>query len=98
MPTLAAKFVHTLWIPLTALALTWALSFTPLYQQLDVLSLDKQTRLAAQQHFFQDALIIDIDDASLRAMQPYFGSWPYKRDTFALLLDYLGEMGARAVV
>jgi diguanylate cyclase (GGDEF)-like protein len=98
MLTLAAKFIHTLWIPLTALALTWALSFTPLYQQLDVLSLDKQTRLAAQQHFFQDALVIDIDDASLRAMQPYFGSWPYKRDTFALLLDYLGEMGARAVV
>lgn len=98
MFTLAAKFIHTLWIPLTALALTWALSFTPLYQQLDVLSLDKQTRLAAQQHFFQDALVIDIDEASLRAMQPYFGSWPYKRDTFALLLDYLGEMGARAVV
>lgn len=94
----AVKFVHTLWIPLAALALTWALSFTPLYQQLDVLSLDKQTRLAAQQHFFQDALVIDIDEASLRAMQPYFGSWPYKRDTFALLLDYLGEMGARAVV
>ncbi|RFC37690.1 MAG: diguanylate cyclase (GGDEF) domain-containing protein [Candidatus Nitrotoga sp. SPKER] len=93
----AAKFIHTLWIPLTALALTWALSFTPLYQQLDVFFLDKQTRLAAQQHFFQDALVIDIDDTSLRTMQPYFGSWPYKRDTFALLLDYLGEMGARAV-
>jgi diguanylate cyclase (GGDEF)-like protein len=98
MSTLAAKFVHTFWIPLIALALAWALSFTPLYQQLDVLSLDKQARLAAQQHFFQDALVIDIDDASLRAMQPYFGSWPYKRDTFVLLLDYLGEMGARAVV
>jgi len=94
----AAKFIHTLWIPLTALALTWALSFTSLYQQLDVWSLDKQTRLAAQQHFFQDALVIDIDDDSLRAMKPYFGSWPYKRDTFALLLDYLGEKGARAVV
>ncbi|CAH1198324.1 putative Diguanylate cyclase [Candidatus Nitrotoga sp. BS] len=98
MSSLAAKLVHPLWIPLTALVLAWALSFTSLYQHLDVLSLDKQTRLAAQQHFFQDALVIDIDDASLRAMQPYFGPWPYKRDTFALLLDYLGEMGARAVV
>lgn len=68
MSTLAAKLVHALWIPLTALVLAWALSFTSLYQHLDVLSLDNQTRLAAQQHFFQDALVIDIDDASQRAM------------------------------
>ncbi len=98
MSTLIAKLTHVLWIPLTALALAWALSFTPLYQRLHALTLDSQAHLVAQQHFFQDALVIDIDDSSLRAMQPFFGSWPYKRDTYALLLDYLGEMGAHAVV
>lgn len=87
-----------LWIPLAALTLTWALSFSPLYQRLDALALDAQTRLTAPPHYFQDALVIDIDDASLRALQPNFGSWPYQRGTFALLLDYLGEMGVRAVV
>ena len=43
-------------------------------------------------------LLIDLDDPSLQALAPFFGSWPYARDTYALLIDYLGEMGAQAVV
>ena len=97
MPTRLERLQRVLWIPVTAVALAWALSLTPLYQRLDILSMDGQMRVAAREHFFQDALVVDIDDASLRALQPFFGSWPYKRDTYALLLDYLGEMGARTV-
>ena len=95
---LALQHWHMLWIPLTALALTGILSLLPLFQRLDTMALDAQTRLTAQQHYFQEALVIDIDDASLRILRPYFGSWPYNRDTYALVLDYLGEMGAKTVV
>jgi diguanylate cyclase (GGDEF)-like protein len=98
VPPQIARLSQVLWIPLAALALSWALSFTPLFQRLDALSLDAQTRLAAREHFFRDALVIDIDDASLRTLQPFFGSWPYTRDTYAVLLDYFGEQGAHAVV
>ncbi len=42
--------------------------------------------------------MIDIDDASLQALQPHFGTWPYGRDTYALVIDYLAEMGARTVI
>jgi diguanylate cyclase (GGDEF)-like protein len=92
-----AKFGNVLWIPLTALALAWAFSLTSLYQKLDALAFDAQARLVAQEHYFTDTLMIDIDDASLREMQPYLGGWPYKRDVYAMLIDYLGEMGARTV-
>ncbi len=95
---LALQYWHMLWIPLTALALTGLLSLLPLFQRLDTMALDAQTRLTAREHYFQDALVIDMDDASIRVLQPYFGSWPYNRDTYALVLDYLGEMGAKTVV
>ena len=97
VPARIARFAQILWVPLGALALAWALSLTPLYQRLDVLTLDTQTRLVAQNHYFKDALVIDIDDHSLQEMQAYFGGWPYKRDIYAMLLDYLNEMGARTV-
>lgn len=73
------------------------LSITALYKQLDALILDANLRLVADSHYFKDALVIDIDDASLQELQTYFGEWPYKRSTYALLVDYLSEMGASVV-
>ncbi len=92
-----ARCRQVLWIPVSALALAWGLNATPLVQRLEQLTLDAQLRLTAHQHHFTEALVIDIDDASLDAMKPYFGNWPYSRDTYALLVDYLNDMGARAV-
>ena len=96
--SLAIQDWRVIWIPLTALLLTGLLSYLPLLQRLDIMALDAQTRLSARSHFFNDALVVDIDDASLRTLQPYLGSWPYTRDTYALMLDYLSEMGAKTVV
>jgi diguanylate cyclase len=98
MSTIVVWLRRVLWIPLSALALAWALSSTPLLHRLEELALDAQLRLAAQEHHFTGAVVIDIDDTSLDVMKPYFGNWPYSRDTYALLVDYLSEMGARAVV
>lgn len=97
MPSLLGRFRQVAWIPFSALALAWGLSATPLLHRLEELALDAQLRLAAREHHFTEAVVIDIDDASLDAMKPYFGNWPYSRDTYALLVDYLSEMGARAV-
>lgn len=97
MSAFLTRFRQVAWIPLSALALAWGLSTTPLLHRLEELALDAQLRMAAREHHFTGALVIDIDDASLDAMKPYFGNWPYSRDTYALLVDYLSEMGARAV-
>ncbi len=43
-------------------------------------------------------VLVDIDDASLRALREPLGEWPYSRDVYALLLRYLAESGARLVV
>lgn len=97
MLALRTRMAHFAWIATIAFALGWALSLTPLFQQLEARIQDADLGLTAQPHYFRDALVIDIDDASLRAMQPVLGSWPYQRDVYAVLLDYLTEMGARTV-
>lgn len=98
MSMLMARLRALAWVPVVAVVLVVALGQTRIYQLLDALSMDAQAQLVAQAHVFNDALIIDIDDASLRELEPRFGSWPYRRDTYALLVDYLSEMGTRAVV
>ncbi|MFT7721404.1 MAG: CHASE2 domain-containing protein [Roseateles sp.] len=44
------------------------------------------------------SLVVDIDDASLRALRGSLGEWPYPRETYALMLGYLRDAGARLVV
>lgn len=90
--------VSGLWIPAAAFLLTWLISLTPPYQRLDLWLGDAQQRLVAPTIFFQDALLVDLDDTSLAQLKPYFGTWPYARDAYAVVLDYLTEMGAEAVV
>lgn len=81
-----------------ALLVAWVLSLTPPYQRLDAWLSDAQQALVASERYSDDAIVVDIDDASLRALQPQFGTWPYGRDTYALVIDYLAEMGARTVI
>ncbi|MEC5386008.1 EAL domain-containing protein [Uliginosibacterium sp. H3] len=98
MPATLNRLISLVWIPLLSLLLAAGLSLTPLFERLDALSLDTQARLVAQPHYFKDAIVIDIDDASLRELQAYFGAWPYRRDTYAKLIDFLGEQGAHVIV
>lgn len=98
MLAVPAKIVRLLWIPCLSLLLAWSVTLTPAYDRLEGWALDTQQFIAAENHFFRDALIVEIDEVSVRELQPYFGAWPYKRDAFALVLDFLGEMGAKAVV
>jgi signal transduction histidine kinase len=90
--------ISGLWVPVAAFLLTWLISLTPPYQRLDLWLGDAQQRMVAPEMFFQDALLIDLDDASLKQLKPYFGTWPYERDVYAVVLDYLSEMGAEKVV
>ena len=86
------------WVPLAALLLALLFSLTPLYQRLNLALQDLQLRWTASSQTLSDVLVVDIDDPSLRALQPYLGNWPYRRDAYALLADYLREAGAARVV
>ncbi|MBL8287182.1 MAG: CHASE2 domain-containing protein [Rubrivivax sp.] len=72
-------------------------ALTPLPASLARGALDTQLRLLAPRSASPDVLVVDIDDASLAALKPHFGSWPFKRDVYALVIEQLRELGARAV-
>ena len=86
------------WVAPLALLLAWLLSLTPLFQRLSLALLDSQMQLASREAPRGDVAVVDIDDASIRSLQAQLGPWPYRRDTHALLADYLLELGARLVV
>lgn len=44
-----------------------------------------------------DTIVFGLDDASLAALQPLVGPWPYRRDVWAHVLRYLDASGARHV-
>jgi adenylate cyclase len=46
----------------------------------------------------QDIALVEIDEFSLKNLQPYFGRWPWPRATHAILLDYLSRARPRVVV
>jgi adenylate cyclase len=45
-----------------------------------------------------DIVLVNIDDDSLRRMEPIVGRWPWPRLVHATLVDYLAAGGARAVL
>jgi signal transduction histidine kinase/ActR/RegA family two-component response regulator len=85
-------------LPLLGLPLAALLCFGSDYRALADPVDDIQLRLAAPALRYDEVLVIDIDDASLRALLPRLGGWPYGRDVYALALGYLREAGARLVV
>src|SRR5262245_61599771 len=86
------------WVAPLALLIAGLLSLTPLHQRLSLALLDSQMQLALRDLPFDDVAVVDIDDASIKTLQQQLGPWPYRRDTYALLADYLLELGAKRVV
>jgi signal transduction histidine kinase/CheY-like chemotaxis protein/HPt (histidine-containing phosphotransfer) domain-containing protein len=85
------------WLPGGALLAGLVLAALPLHEWLSRPFVDAQSRWAAAPQPVQGVLVIDIDDASLRALQPRLGAWPYPRDVYALAIETLRDAGARAI-
>ncbi|MFN3304332.1 MAG: CHASE2 domain-containing protein, partial [Roseateles sp.] len=88
------------WLALPAAALLWALlSLAGAQPRLDRALADLLLRsAAAPRPPPSSSVVVDIDDASLRALREPLGEWPYSREVYALMLDYLRQAGARLVV
>lgn len=85
------------WAAGAALAAGLLVLLTPLNERWSQPLIDAQLRLLAPAVAPAGVLVVDIDDASLAALQPQFGPWPYKRDVYALTVESLRALGARAV-
>lgn len=81
-------------LPLVVAALAAA---SPFQARLEAWLQDATQRLVAGEQHFDDVLVVAVDEASLSELRPYLGGWPYPRDVYAVLLDYLGEMQVRSV-
>jgi signal transduction histidine kinase len=79
------------------LLLAWLAPRSSLYPRIESWLQDRSQAVLAGDVNFDDVLVVEIDEASLAELRPYLGNWPYSRDIYAVLLDYLGEMQARTV-
>lgn len=87
------------WLALPAAWLLWALlSLTGAQLRIDRALGDLLVAAAAPRAGEPASVVVDIDDVSLRALRQPLGEWPYSREVYALMLDYLGQAGARLVV
>jgi len=85
------------WVPAVAALAGLVVWATPLNELLSRPTTDWQLRRLAPVQPPQGVLVVDIDDASLAALKPLIGPWPFKRDVYALVIDHLRELGARAI-
>jgi len=85
------------WAALAALALAGLVALTPLRGWLSYEIGDGLTRIAAPERHFDNLLVVDIDEASLRDLAPLVGGWPLKRELHAAVLHYLRDAGAASV-
>ncbi len=89
---------------LVALAVACALlgllaSETSFLRTLELKTLDLRFRLLGDQGAASaDIVLVAIDDASLKTLEPAVGRWPWPRDAHSVLLGYLQRAGARLVV
>jgi signal transduction histidine kinase/CheY-like chemotaxis protein len=82
------------------LALAATAGTTPLARKLDLWLGDQAAALAAPPlaDAQRGSIVFDIDDRALGDLTPLAGSWPYGRDVWAHVVDYLRADGARGIV
>jgi len=90
---LAAALIAACGIALAVLA-----GHTEAYGRLASWSDDLEQRMTARPLSFQRAVVFDIDAESMRRLEHQLGEWPYMRDVYALVTNWLWRSGAHAVV
>ena len=77
----------------TAMAVSSSLTQFSLYERISAWLDDAQQRALATRLDFTEVVVIDIDEESIRRLEPELGAWPYRRDVLSLLTAYLLRSG-----
>lgn len=78
---------------------SWAASRSRFVQTLELKTVDARFRwLDNQGAASDDVVLVEIDNASIKSLEPVVGRWPWPRDVHALFLEYLERSEARLVV
>ena len=89
--------VRSLGVVATALIVVGVLSETSLYPRLRWWFEDTVQRLVGPSLAMDHVLAIDVDEESIRRLEPELGAWPYRRDVYARVARFLAANGARAI-
>jgi adenylate cyclase len=104
MPSMAESFRGPKGAALVALAIlcvagAWLISSLSFFQILEMRTLDYRFRLLGEQSSASpEIVLVEVDELSIKTLEPEEGRWPWRRDTHALLVEYLKNGGARLVV
>ncbi len=88
---------RTVAIVALSIAISTALLQTRTMQKLDLSLRDLQVVLFAGEETYDGYLLVDIDEESMTHLQGLLGAWPYSRDVYARVTDYLLEAGAKSI-
>jgi len=86
---------------LTAACVTvsWMCSQTGFFKTIELKTLDFRFRILGKQNSASpDIVLAEIDDNSIKHLEPAFGRWPWSREVHGLFLKFMKEAGARLVI
>ncbi len=94
------KPLACLLLAIVCVAATSLLMRLGFFQTLELRTLDYRFRYlgAAARRPRPDIVLIEIDDFSIKSLEPAFGRWPWPRDAHAALVDFLSRAPARLIV
>jgi signal transduction histidine kinase/CheY-like chemotaxis protein len=97
-PALIRSTLRSFGIVAAALAVVGVLAETSLYPRLRWWFEDTSQTLLNPSLPMDHVLAVDVDEESIRRLEPEFGAWPYPREAYARVARFLSEHGARAIV
>ncbi len=83
---------------LAAAALAALLGLSPFAHTVEMKAYDWRVRRTATAATEDSIVLVNIDDDSVKRMDPLVGRWPWPRFIHAALIDYLAAGGAKAIV
>src|SRR3984893_1642862 len=93
------RWLISIGLAAAATLLAAGLARLPLFETLELKTYDlRARRTAAAVPVRDDVVLVDIDQASLRQLEPLVGRWPWPRLVHAQLVDWLTRSSARAVL
>ena len=86
-------------LTVVSVSATWMLSRTRFFSTIELKTLDYRFRLLGRQGSASPEIVLaEIDDNSIKHLEPVFGRWPWSREVHGYFLRFMRRAGVRAVV
>jgi adenylate cyclase len=96
---IAKRLKPLLFITIFVAVIASTIQYFNVLQRLEYIAYDWQLTLARQNKTPpEDIKILLVDDASLQAMDPIAGRWPWPRSVFADVIDFLAKGNPKAII